>query len=108
VTEHAGDHRAEAEARTERGNARHTLAVARLRQGRPEAVGPLCADALAASLPPATRATVLATAALGRHGIGLPGGSQLAEALALDPAAALVGEAAAALASQPDELPATA
>ncbi len=73
--------------------ARHTLALARLRQGRMEDVRQLCADALAADLDAEDRASVLATVAMARHALLLSGRPQLDEALALDPDAALVGEA---------------
>jgi hypothetical protein len=75
----------------------HTLAVVRLRQGLHAEVEPLCAEALAGSLEPAARATVLATIAMARHAIGLPGREALDEALALDRDAELVGEAVARL-----------
>jgi hypothetical protein len=78
-------------------NARHTLAVARLRQGRPADVRRLCADALAADLTPADRATVLATVAMARDALLLSGHQAVDEALALDPDADLVGEAVAVL-----------
>lgn len=95
--------------RTPLHKARHTLALARLRQGRPDEVRPLCAGALAASLGPDDRATVLATVAMARHALLLSGRPQLDEALGLAPGAALVSEAArvvdggwdAALAAQP-------
>jgi hypothetical protein len=106
--EHAGDQRGDEAAAVERRNVQHSLAVARLRQGRPEAVERLCADALAARTTARLRATVLATVALARHELGLPAAAQLSEALALDPEADLVGEAAAALDGQPGELPASA
>jgi peptidase M50-like protein len=83
--------------RTPVHNARHTLAVARLRQGRPNEVRQLCAGALAAELDPDDRATVLATVAMARHALLLSGGPQLEEALALDPDAPLVSEAARVL-----------
>ncbi|HEY3977257.1 MAG TPA: M50 family metallopeptidase [Streptosporangiaceae bacterium] len=82
--------------------ARHTLAVARLRKGRPDEVRSLCAGALAAELAPAERATVLATVAMARHALLLSGQPQLDEALALDPGAALVSEAARVLGADPD------
>jgi hypothetical protein len=74
--------------------ARHTLAMARLRQGRPDEVEPLCAAALASELDPKDRATVLATVAMARHARLLSGRPQLDEALRLDPDAAMVSEAA--------------
>jgi hypothetical protein len=72
----------------------HTLAVSLLRQGRHAEVEPMCAEPLAASLAPAQRATVLATVAMARHALRARCRDALAEALELDPAAALVGEAA--------------
>jgi hypothetical protein len=95
--------------RTPAHKAQHTLAVARLRQGRAVEVRALCAAALAAELDPDDRATVLATVAMARHALLLSGRPQLEEALALDPAAALVTEASqfldggwnTALAAQP-------
>lgn len=70
-----------------------TLAVARLRQGRPREVRVLCMDALAETLDPAGRATVLATLAMAKHAQMLSGDRELDEALALDPKADLVAEA---------------
>jgi hypothetical protein len=80
--------------RTPLHNVRHTLAAARLRQRRPQEVQRLCADALAADIDPDDRATVLATVAMARHALLLSGRQQLDEALALDPDAELVSEAA--------------
>jgi hypothetical protein len=80
---------------------RHTLAVARLRQGRPAEVRSLCADSLAADQKPAERATVLATVAMARHALLLSGRDALDEAVALDPGADLVAEAVTALAGDP-------
>jgi Peptidase family M50 len=80
-----------------RAAGRHTMAVARLRQGRFADVEPLCADALAATLPADQRATVLATVAMARHALGLPGRPALTEAVELDPDAAMVAEAASML-----------
>ncbi len=81
---------------------RHTLAVVRLRQGQPAEVRQLCADALAADLDPDDRATVLATTAIARHELLLLASARkdLHEALALDPSADMVMEAASVL-SQP-------
>jgi len=79
--------------RTPLHKARRTLALARLRQRRPEEVQRLCSDALAAKLDADDRATVLATVAMARHALLLSGREQLDEALALDPNATLVGEA---------------
>jgi tetratricopeptide (TPR) repeat protein len=74
--------------------ARFVLAVARLRQGRPEEAERLCAKALRPELDPDDRATVLATVAMARHARLLSGREQLDEALRLDPDAAMVSEAA--------------
>lgn len=74
---------------------RHTLALARLRQGRYAEVEPLCADALAGELAAGQRAAVLATIALARRAIAVPYQPILDEARALAPDAALVREAAA-------------
>jgi hypothetical protein len=89
---------------------RHTLAVVRLRQGRPAEVGRLCADALAADLDRDVRATVLATVAMAKYQLSLPASARQAlhEALALDPSAALVAEAASMLHSDAMSLAATA
>ena len=76
---------------------RHTLAVVRLRQGRPAEVEPLCADSLAVtSLPAAARAQVLATIVLARRAQGQPCEDLLAQAIALAPDDYLVKQAAAA------------
>jgi len=80
--------------RTSFHSVRHTLALARLRQWRPGEVEGLCADALQAELDPDIRATVLATVAMARHALLLSGQRKLDEALALDPGAELVSEAA--------------
>lgn len=79
--------------RTPLYDVRSSLALARLRQRRPQEVQGLCADALAAKLDPDDRATVLALIAMARHALLLSARKQLDEALALDPNAALVGEA---------------
>jgi hypothetical protein len=71
----------------------HTLAVARLRQGRFGEVEPLCAPSLATDVGPDNRATVLATIALARRALGQPHASLLAEAVTLSPDADLVAEA---------------
>jgi len=78
---------------------RHTLAVVRLRQGRPADVRQLCADALAADLDRDDRACVLATVAMAKRQLGFPASARqvLGEALALDPNAELVPEAASTL-----------
>jgi hypothetical protein len=78
----------------------HTLALARLRQGRPAEVEPLCAADLAADLQPGQRATILATVALARRALGQDAEEPLKQALALDPAADLVGEASSAISAQ--------
>lgn len=72
----------------------HTLALARLRQGRFAEVEPLCASALASVSRPDPRATVLATIVLARRALGQPHADLLAEATALSPDADLVAEAA--------------
>jgi hypothetical protein len=72
----------------------HTLALARLRQGKFGEVEPLCASALATDIGPDARATVLATIALARRALGQPHADPLAEAVALSPDADLVAEAA--------------
>jgi hypothetical protein len=82
------------EQRTLLRNVRHSLALARLRQRRPQDVQRLCADALAADMAPDDRATVLATVAMAKHALLLSGRQHLDEALALDPDAELVSEAA--------------
>ena len=74
-------------------NVWHSLALARLRQRRPQDVQRLCADALAADMTLNDRATVLATVAMAKHALLLSGRQQLDEALALDPDAELVSEA---------------
>jgi hypothetical protein len=79
----------------ERAAVLHTLAVARLRQGRFADVEPLCAKGLAAKYDAANRATVLATVALARQALGQPYADLLAQAVALAPDADLVAEAAA-------------
>jgi len=84
-----------------RGQLRLALAVARLRQGRMAQVEPLCAEAAGAGLTPEAQATLLAAVGLARHAIGAPerpGRPPLDAALALDPAADLVGEAVRQLA----------
>jgi len=73
---------------------RHVLAVARLRQRRPQEVPSLCVRALASrSLSGAERATVLATLAMARQQLGQPCADLLDQARALDPGADLVAEA---------------
>jgi hypothetical protein len=71
----------------------HTLALARLRQGRFGEVEPLCAPGLAADTGPDNRATVLATIAMARRALGQPHAGLLAEAVGLAPDADLVAEA---------------
>ena len=87
------------EARPRPRDVRHTLAVVRLRQGRPADVRQLCADALAADLDRDDRATVLATVAMAKRQLGFPASARqvLSEALALDPSAELVPEAVSML-----------
>jgi hypothetical protein len=87
----------------------HTVALARLRQGRFGEVEPLCASGLAAAYGPDARATVLATIALARRALGQPHADLLAEAVALSPDADLVeshdrlDELLGGLASRPRE-----
>lgn len=88
------------DAKSRQANARHTLAVARLRQGKPRKVRSLCEDALARDdLDADDRASVLATLAMAKHARLLSGEEELEEALALDPNADLVAEAVAVLRS---------
>jgi hypothetical protein len=79
----------------------HSLAVARIRQGRLAEVEELCAGTLAAEMPARERATVLATVAMARHLLGQDSQQPMAEALALDPAAELVSEARQVLSRPP-------
>jgi hypothetical protein len=72
----------------------HTLALARLRQGKFEEVEPLCASGLAGDHGPDARATILATIVLARRALGQPHADLLSEAVALSPDADLVAEAA--------------
>jgi hypothetical protein len=87
------------EARPRPRDVQHTLAVVRLRQGRPDGVRQLCADALAADLDRDDRASVLATVAMAKHQLGFPASARqvLSEAVALDPSADLVHEAVSTL-----------
>jgi hypothetical protein len=72
----------------------HSMAVARLRQGKFGVVEQLCQEGLASrELSPRDRATVLATVALARRAMGQPYETLLAEAADLDPEADLVAEA---------------
>ena len=71
----------------------HTLALARLRQGRFDEVEPLCESGLAADVGPDDRATLLATIVIARRALGRPHADLLAEAVALSPDADLVAEA---------------
>ncbi len=71
----------------------HTLALARLRQGRFDEVEPLCESGLAADFGPDNRATILATIVIARRALGRPHADLLAEAVALSPDADLVAEA---------------
>jgi hypothetical protein len=82
---------------------RHTLAVVRLRQGKPADVRRLCAEALGTGLDPDDRATVLATVAMARHQLGSPAFARevLGEAVELDPNADLVPEAVSMLSDGP-------
>lgn len=77
---------------------RYGLALARLRQHRPREVQRLCAGAMAAGIDPQDRAAALALLAMARHALLLSGQRQLDEALAIDPGAELVSEAASFLA----------
>jgi Zn-dependent protease len=88
---------------------RHTLALVRLRQGKPADVRRLCADALAADLDRDDRASVLATVAMAKHQLYLFASARQAldEALALDPSADLVSEAVSALSHSAAALTAT-
>jgi hypothetical protein len=72
----------------------HTLALARLRQGRFAEVAQLCATGLAGDYGPDARATMLATVALARRALGQPHADLVAEAVALSANADLVAEAA--------------
>jgi hypothetical protein len=72
----------------------HTLALARLRQGRFEEVAQLCAAGLAGDYGPDSRATMLATVALARRALGQPHADLVADAVALSANADLVAEAA--------------
>jgi Zn-dependent protease len=87
------------QARPRPRDVQHTLAVVRLRQGRPDDVRKLCSDALAADLDRDDRASVLATVAMAKHQLGFPASARqvLSEALALDPGAELVPEAVSML-----------
>jgi hypothetical protein len=78
---------------TVRSAMQHTLALARLRQGRFDEVEPLCESGLAADVGPDIRATVLATLVIARRALGQPHADLLAEAVALSPDADLVSEA---------------
>jgi hypothetical protein len=71
----------------------HTLATARLRQGRLAEVEPLCTEVLASDPDPGMRATTLATVVLARRALGEPYEELLAGAVALSPDADLVEEA---------------
>jgi hypothetical protein len=71
----------------------HTLALARLRQGKFGEVEPLCEPGLAADVGPDNRATLLATLVIARRALGQPHADLLAEAVALSPDADLVAEA---------------
>ena len=90
-------------------DARHTLALVRLRQGQPADVRRLCADALAANLDDDDRASVLATVAMAKHQLCLLASARQAldGALALDPSADLVPEAVSMLSDGAAPLAAT-
>ncbi len=77
----------------DRAGLKHSVALARLRQGRFAEVEEWCAPALAVDVGPDNRATVLATVVLARRALGQPHADLLAEALALSPDADLVTEA---------------
>lgn len=79
----------------------HTLALARLRQGRHDEVEPLCTPGLAADFGPAARATLLATVALARRALGQPYQDLLDQALRIASDADLVAEAARLLSRAP-------
>jgi hypothetical protein len=73
---------------------RHTMALARLRQGRLSEVEALCAESLALpQIPAANRASVLATVVLARQALGEPCDALLTEAMMLAPHATLVAQA---------------
>ena len=73
---------------------RHTLSLAKLRQGQFAEAEQLCQPILAeGDLDPASRATVLATIALARKALNQPYEEFLTEAVALAPTADLVPEA---------------
>jgi hypothetical protein len=72
----------------------HSLALARLRQGRFAEVERLCAAGLDGDYGPDARATILATVALGRRALGQPHANLVAEAVSLSAHADLVAEAA--------------
>ena len=76
-----------------RASMEHTLALARLRQGRSREVEPLCESGLAADVGPDNRATILATIVIARRALGQPYQDLLAEAVALSPGADLIAEA---------------
>jgi hypothetical protein len=81
-----------------RAAVRHTLALARLRQGRFGEVEPLCQEELdLPGLPSSNRATILATIVLARRALGQPYADLLAEAQSVAPKADLVGEASEGL-----------
>lgn len=72
----------------------HSLALARLRQGRFAEVERWCAAGLADDYGPDARATMLATVALARRALGQPQADLVAEAVSLSAHADLVAEAA--------------
>jgi Peptidase family M50 len=77
----------------DRAALKHSVALARLRQGKFAEVERWCAPALAEDVGPDNRATVLATIVLARRALGQPHDDLLAEAVALAPDADLVAEA---------------
>lgn len=94
LLDHYGPDTFEPETGLPRGAVEHTLALARLRQGRFAEVEPLCAGVLDTP-DPGNRATVLATIVMARRALGQPYGDLLTRARVLAPAADLVAEAGA-------------
>jgi hypothetical protein len=90
------NHRLDGNGSPLRAATRHSLALARLRQGRFGEVEALCAEGLAdTGLSAGSRAEVLATVVLARRALGQPHEELLARAISLDPEAHLVKEASA-------------
>ena len=81
------------DAQLPRGAVLHTLALARLREGKAVEVEGLCAEGLATHPEPQHRATILATIALARHALRQDARTPLLAALELDAKAELVDEA---------------